>query len=111
MNRIKRVTAALAVTLAAFGCTPRADHERDIEVKAKIDPLADARTILQRYAAGQPMSSEVTAFPGLVQNVRAKDPRQADILQKGLEDLQKSRPAARPGKAKALLEQLQPSVT
>jgi hypothetical protein len=111
MRRFSRAGAALAVALAAFGCSPRAAHERDIPVKAENDPLAEARTILQRYASGQPMSSEVTTFPQLVENVRAKDPQRADVLEKGLDELQKSPPSARQVKAKELLKKLQPSMT
>jgi hypothetical protein len=111
MSRISRAGAALAVALAAFGCSPRAANERDISVKAENDPLAEARTILQRYASGQPMSSEVSSFPRLVENVRAHDPKRADVLQKGLDDLQKSAPATRQAKAKDLLKKLEPSVT
>jgi hypothetical protein len=57
------------------------------------------------------MSSEVTTFPQMVENVRAKDPRRAEVLEKGLADLQKSAPAARPAKARELLKKLEPSMT
>jgi hypothetical protein len=102
------VLAAVAAT--ALGCGPRV-HEHQIEVKAENDPLVAARAVLQRYANGEPMSSEVTSFPKLVEDVRAKDPQRADILQKGLEDLQKSPPRARQAKAKELLKRLPPAVT
>lgn len=66
--------------------------------------------ILQRYAEGQALGSEVTSFPKLVEDVRAVDPARADILEKGLQEVQQSDSSALPGKAKKLLEQIQPSM-
>jgi folate-dependent tRNA-U54 methylase TrmFO/GidA len=105
MRRLGSLCVALGLVVGA-GCTPRAPGEREIEVKP-LDPLAEARTILQRYADGQPMSSEASTFPDLVAKVREKDAKKADILEKGLDDLQKAPPGARPGKAKELLKKLE----
>jgi septation ring formation regulator EzrA len=101
---------ALALAVTALGCGPRVG-EKEIEVKADNDPLVAARAVIQRYAEGQPLSSEVTSFPKLVEDVRAKDPQRADVLEKGLEDLQKAPAGARQAKAKELLKKLQPSMT
>ena len=82
-----------------------------IEVKASNDPLHEPRMVLERYAAGQPLASEVSSFPAMVANVRKTDPGRADILEKGLEEIQKGGGAARAAKSKELLEKLKPSMT
>jgi hypothetical protein len=105
MSRFGSLVVALGL-LAGVGCTPRAPGEKDIEVKAP-DPLAEAHTILKRYADGQPMGSEAASFPKLVEDVKAKDAKKGEILEKGLDELQKAPPGARQGKAKELLKKLE----
>jgi hypothetical protein len=95
---------ALAVVLSGCGL-PR---EQSIQVKTK-DPFQQPRAALQRYVEGQPMGSEATSFPKMVEDVRGVDQALAEILEKGFADLQKTPPAARPAKAQALLEQLPPA--
>jgi hypothetical protein len=46
-------------------------------------------------------------FPELVANVRKTDAKRADILEKGLKDLQAAAPASRPAVAKKVLGELQ----
>lgn len=104
MSRFGSLVVALGLA-AAVGCTPRAPGEKDIEVKAR-DPLAEAHTILERYAKGQPMGSEAQSFPKLVEDVKAKDAQKGEILEKGLDELQKAPPAARKAKAQELLKKL-----
>jgi hypothetical protein len=85
-------------------------REETIEVKAANDPLYAPRSILQRYADGQGLGSEVESFPKMVEDVRAVDPARAQVLEKGLVDIQKASPANRQGLAKGLLTKLQPSI-
>jgi len=99
----------LALLLGAMGCGS-AVKEEQIEIKTANDPLFQPRSILQRYADGQALGSEVTSFPKMVEDVRATDPARADVLEKGLQELQQADPSARPAKAKTLLEQLQPAM-
>jgi hypothetical protein len=99
----------LAVMLMALAGCVGSVKEETIEVKAANDPLHEPRLILERYAAGQPLGSEVMSYPNLVANVRKVDPPRADILEKGLADIQKA-PASRSAKAKELLKQLAPSM-
>jgi hypothetical protein len=101
------LSLGLAGLLVLAGCST-AVKEEQIKVDASNDPLHEPRQILGRYAQGQPMSSEASMFPAMVENVRKTDPASADILEKGLDDLQKAAPAARPGKAKELLSKIQP---
>ena len=91
-----------------IGCSPV--RVEKIEVKASNDPLHEPRQILERYAAGQALGSEVTSFPYLVDNVRKVDTTRADVLDKGLNDLQKASASARPALARGLLAKLQPSM-
>jgi hypothetical protein len=101
--------SAFALTAFILGCSPGV-REESIEVKASNDPLTVPRTILKRYADGEPIGSESTSFPKLVEDVRKVDATRADVLEKGLADLQKAGAGARPEMAKGLLAKLQPSM-
>ena len=83
-------------------------QEEQIEVKASNDPLYEPREILSRYAQGQAPGSEVTAFPDMVERVRAIDPATADILQQGFAEIEKAPRAERVAKSKELLSKIQP---
>lgn len=109
MTRFTGLLIGLALLVFAAGCGQH-PREAQIEVKGSNDPLAAPRSLLQRYAQGQPITSEVTSFPHMVESVRKVDPRRADILEKGLEELQKAPPASRPARAKELLGKIQPSM-
>jgi hypothetical protein len=107
---MKRYIAAslLAVPLAALiGCGPTGRvKEETIEVKQDT-ALEQARTLLNNYAKGQPLGSEVTSFPGLVEQVRKADPTRGEILDKGFTELQKPK-VNTAAKAKDILKQLAP---
>jgi hypothetical protein len=104
---MKRV-CLLGALFLVLGCSPV--RVETIQVKASNDPLHEPRQILERYAAGQQLGSEVTTFPKLVEDVRKVDTTRADVLDKGLNDLQKAAPSSRPALAKTLLAKLQPSM-
>lgn len=93
-------------SLIAFSVSACSSPQSEtITIKVAEDPLEGVRTTLDGYANGQPLRSEVTTFPNFIRDVRKVNPEKADILEKGLEELQK------PGvnvqsKAKALLEKL-----
>ncbi len=106
--RTGMILAGLALAVTAAGCG--GVREEAIQVNAANDPLHEPRSILARYAAGQALGSEVTAFPHLVAQVRKTDPARADVLEKGLADIQKAAPAARATKAREVLQKLQPSM-
>jgi len=106
MFRSCRFVLVSAVALGVVGCNSPVKEEQ-IEIKTN-DPLLLPRSVLQRYADGQTLGSEVTSFPKMVEDVRATDPARADMLEKGLEELQQSSQDELPGKAKKLLEQIQP---
>lgn len=92
------------------GCGTGAKNEEQIVVDVANDPLYQPRQILKRYAEGQPFGSESSMFSNLVDTVRKTDPERADILEKGLKELQAAAPAKRPELAKKLLSELQPKM-
>ena len=96
----------LVVAVALWGCGGGVG-EKSYE-KKQDPPLEQAKVILQRYADGQPMTSEVSNFPTIVEEVRKTDPAKADILQKGFDDLQKHKnePSHLKEKSKELLKKL-----
>src|SRR5205085_11205418 len=100
-----RLLAGLLVVVVLFGCGSSGMPEvKSYPVKATA-PLDEAKALLQNYANGQPMASEAASFPDLVERVRQTDPQKADILAKGLADMEKSKTNIA-GKAKALLQKL-----
>jgi hypothetical protein len=93
-------------SLIAFSITACSKPQNEtIIIKTAADPLDGIRTVLDGYAKGQPLRSEVSSFPDYINDIRKVNPEKADVLEKGLQELQK------PGvnvqsKAKALLEKL-----
>lgn len=79
--------------------------EKDIQIEIKGGPLEKAKALVKRYADGQPMSSEASTFPGLVEELKAANPAKGAILEKGLEDLQKNKGSLKSA-AKELLSKL-----
>lgn len=102
-----RRTLLLVAFLAGAGLTGCGEPGRKEERVAvpQVDSLKQVRALLQRYADGQPMTSEASSFPGMIAEVRKTDPAKADLLQKGFEDMQKN-PASLRAKAKELLGKL-----
>jgi hypothetical protein len=86
--------------LGLCGC----GKDAPVEVKPQ-SGLERAKVILNDYANGVPMGSEVMTFEEVVAEVRKTDPQKAAILEKGFADLKRS-PTNLSGKARALLKQL-----
>jgi hypothetical protein len=76
-----------------------------VEVKPQ-SGLERAKAILNDYAQGAPMGSEVETFPEIVEEVRRSEPQKAEILEKGFADLKRSPSNLRAAKARELLKQL-----
>jgi hypothetical protein len=108
MFRICCLSVGLAIAATMLGCGSSTKQEQ-IEIKVTNDPLTRATTLLQRYANGQPLSSEVTSFPGMVEQLAKVDQAKADILKAGLAEIQAAAPGARAAKAKEILTKLQPA--
>lgn len=109
----RKLTAAfgLLAALPMFtGCGP---DERvkpvDVEVKNPQTPLDQALTFLDRYAKGQPMGSEASQFDDIVTKVRATDPKKADALAAGFNEMKTAGPAQLKTKAAALIRAVSPN--
>lgn len=100
-----RAMAGLVVLVALSGCGSSGMPEVKSYPVKSTSALDEAKGLLQNYANGQPMASEAASFPDLVERVRQTDPQKADILAKGLADMEKSKTNIA-GKAKALLQKL-----
>jgi hypothetical protein len=94
----------LAAVVTLTGCGSGGVREETIAIRKRL-PLEDAKGVLENYAKGGPMGSEVASFPKLVEDVRKTDPARAQILEKGFADLQRHG-ANRKEKARALLKKL-----
>ena len=63
--------AAGIVSLAASGCAKTDPGQRDRVIENAPDPVGEARSVLQAYAAGGPMGSEASMFDDLTARVKA----------------------------------------
>jgi hypothetical protein len=105
MNRRWRILGALLVGVATLsGCNSGRVKEKTVELHMT-SGLERAKEYLQNYAKGEPIGSESALFGQLVEEVRKTDPTKADVLEKGFEDLQKSK-SGLASKAQALLNKL-----
>lgn len=94
----------LAPVVFQVGCGGQ--REEDISVEIPVDPLAEPKSMLQRYADGQPMSSEVSMFPAMIEKIRQSSPEKADLLADGLKEIEAATPDRRASLAEDLLKKL-----
>ena len=92
------------VVFVSSGCRQTEWEEREYQIKMPTG-LDRAETLLRQYAEGQPVGSEATDFPQIVEQVRETDPQKADMLRDGFEQLQKN-PRKAAAKARELLGKL-----
>ena len=104
-NLYKYLLLGSLVLMPITGCDS-GPAEETLKTASADDPLLEPLSLLQRYADGQRMTSEVTSFPYFVKRLKETDPAKADILEKGLEELSKANDSARKRKAKELIEKL-----
>jgi hypothetical protein len=89
------------------GCGPPGKvNEEQIEVKEQ-QALPRARKLLENYANGQPLGSEVTSYDVLVADVKKEDPDRGAALEQGLKEIQQPKADTR-AKAKQILAKLAP---
>jgi len=94
------VALALAAVMAA-GCGKRAT-DRVMPFERKPDAIADAKSLLQAYAAGQAVGSESMGFDELVGKVEAADAAKGKKFKDFIGEVKK-RGVADAAKAKKLL--------
>lgn len=96
---------ALLSPLAFVGCSS-GELPKVEKVEAPVaDPLVEAKTILNNYAKGRPVTSEAESFPDLITRVKEKDAAKGAILEKGLTEI-KANPSTAQAQATELLKQL-----
>ncbi len=105
MMRMFRAMGALILAVAVLaGCNPSGVEVRTYQIK-KASGLDQAKQLLQTYANGAPLGSEVTSYPQIIEQVKKDDPQKGELLEKGFAELQQAG-AGCAEKAKALLKQL-----
>lgn len=62
------------------GCARVDPGQRDRVIENTPDPVGEARSVLEAYAAGGPMGSEASTFDDLVARVKAVDAAKADVF-------------------------------
>jgi hypothetical protein len=98
------MSLALLIFPLAVGCSQTTWKEKTYEVPMPTG-IEQAKTLLQRYVDGQPLGSEVTNFPQMIEEAKKADLQKGEILEQGLQALQQS-PGNLQAQAKALLEKL-----
>lgn len=104
MLRLLLCAAVTLVAVGTLGCSGDRVEERNIEVKQK-GALDEARQVLEGYAKGNPLSSEVDSFPDLVKRVQEEDAAKAKVLEDAFKRIQ-STPADRATIARETLKKL-----
>lgn len=100
------VCMIVAVGLPLTGCGGGdVPQRKTIEVPMPTG-VERAKMLLQNYAKGQPLGSEVAMFPEIVEEAKKTSPDKAAILEKGFADLQ-ANPARAQQIAQDLLKQLE----
>jgi hypothetical protein len=108
VNGLRVLGVAAVAALAVVGCGPdQRIKPEDIPIKEDT-ALKKATNLLESYAKGQPLGSEVASYEYMVNELRKEDPQRADVLQKGFEELQKTKGPATAAKAKEILTKLAP---
>lgn len=104
-GNVRRSLAAWLIVGAAVagGCGRPGVKPRVIAVR--VDPIQEVRSILSRYAHGEPLASEAADFDRLVEGVKVVSAQRGEILERGLAAL--AAPGADvPGEARTLLAAL-----
>lgn len=105
MRTFFAVTLLGIVALGMAGCMQGATPQVETFEAPTVDPLTEAKAILQNYAKGMPVTSEAASFPDLIKRVTEKDAAKGAILEKGLGEI-KANPSSAQTKATELLKQL-----
>jgi hypothetical protein len=103
---LRGVLFAAAVGFAGCG-PPGKVKEEAVDVQQQ-QALERARKMLENYANGQQLGSEVTSFPFMVEEVKKEDADRGKILEEGLAELQQTKGSNTAAKAKELLKKLAP---
>ena len=95
-----RLAVLAAIVFGAGGCAPQV-KTKVIEIKP--DPVGEVRSMLQAYAAGQPVSSEAGGYDELVARLKAVDAAKGEAFAEFVAETRKA-PGGVTARAKKLLE-------
>lgn len=98
------VVVACLITLPLVGCSQSSQKERVIPLKASAS-MNNARSILENYSKGAPITSEADSFDAVVEGVRKEDPKVADVLADAFKKIREN-PGNRARIAKDALKEL-----
>ncbi|MBA2116473.1 hypothetical protein [Bremerella alba] len=101
---LRIVVAASLLTLPLVGCSQSSQKQRIIPLKASAS-LNNARSILENYAKGAPVTSEADSFDTVVAGVRKENPKVADILAEAFQKIREN-PGNRARIAKDTLKEM-----
>lgn len=97
------VLFTILLMAAMIGCGATV-QPREVEVQQS-SALEEAQQILNNYASGSPVTSEVEGFPQLITKLTADDPAKAKIVKAALDKIV-ANPESRSQVAKTALEKL-----
>jgi hypothetical protein len=107
MLRLLTLTTVAWALAAAPGCGPPGRvKEETIDVKSQ-EPVERAKKMLEQYAKGQPLGSEVSTFPQLIEEVRSANPDMGRVLEQGLKELQAMK-TGHAAKAREIIQKMTP---
>ncbi len=101
--------ATALAALAIAGCSQEGVvHERSIPVK-QVSAVDQVKQLLEGYAKGTPVGSEIIGFGQMVEEAKKQDPAKGEIIASGLKEIEgmMNRQSAVPAKAKEILAKLQ----
>ncbi|GAA4426349.1 hypothetical protein [Bremerella cremea] len=101
---LKSTWLPLLLAIALVGCSQTSQKERSIPLKGSVS-LNEARTLLQNYSKGAPLTSEAESFDSLVEGVRKDNPEAADTLAEAFKKIREN-PGSRAKVAKEALAKL-----
>ncbi|WDI43394.1 hypothetical protein [Bremerella sp. P1] len=101
---LRLVVAACLGTLPLVGCSQSSQQERVIPLKASAS-MNNARSILENYSQGAPITSEADSFDAVVEGVRKENPEVADILAEAFKKIREN-PSSRAKVAKETLKKM-----
>ena len=99
-----RLLPLFLVAALTIGCSATVQDKVMTGTGTAPGPVDEAKSLIKRYADGEPMGSEAMVFDDLVQRVTAADAGKGAKLKKFLDDAQKR--GADTAAAKALLKDL-----
>jgi O-phosphoseryl-tRNA(Cys) synthetase len=104
MRRMMLVSM-LVVSTCVIGCGDDKPQTKAVAVQPMGTAIDQAKTLLDRYAKGQMVGSEVTSFGTMIADAKAADAAKGAIVEEALNEIKKN-PSKAAAKAKEALGKL-----